>query len=249
MKYPHGRKLSKNAAEAVRFVAKVGSLEREIWYKLFGQGTLRWKQMQLQHLINRKIFKYNTSKHGHDAVVIDRFGVELIKSMGWQHVNTIYPHEIEHDVTIGAGAWEIEKAGFCQKWMTERELKSQKLDNFKLDLKNDGIKYPDIVCRIHGKTTSPIVAFEYEKTSKTNWRYNKTIKAYSEGFNFSYIFFVVANASIEQTIKKAMQYIQDGQLNSKIGFISVEDWKRNPLNAKIRGLKIAENLTELASKI
>lgn len=39
MKYTHGRRLSKNTVEAVRFVAKVGAMSRETWYELFAQGT------------------------------------------------------------------------------------------------------------------------------------------------------------------------------------------------------------------
>lgn len=249
MKYPYGRKLSKNAIEAIRFVAKVGSMEREIWYDLFAHGTLRWKQMQLQHLVDRKIFKYNTSKHGHDAVVIDSFGVELVQSMKWQHVHTVYPHEIQHDVTVGAGIWKLEKAGICQKWMTEREMKQKKSSTFRLNLSDRESKYPDIVFRLQGISSTPIVAVEYEKTSKTNWRYNKAIKAYSDSYDFGFVFFIVENLGIEATIKKAMQYIHDGKLNSRVGFISVEDWKKNPLTAEIRGFKSTKSLRELVSKI
>src|SRR5690606_19060218 len=130
----------------------------------------------------------NTSKHGHDAVVIDTFGIDLIKSMNWQHVHTVYPHEIEHDVTVGAGVWKLEKAGLCQKWITEREMKTQKSSSFKLNLSDGENKYPDIVFRLQGTKSTPIVAVEYEKTVKTNWRYNKAIKAYSESYDFGFVF-------------------------------------------------------------
>lgn len=249
MKYAHGRKLSKNAVEAVRFVAKVGAMSRETWYELFSHGTLRWRQMQLQHLIDRKVFKHHTSKHGHDAVVIDTFGVELIKGMNWQHVHSIYPHFIEHDETVGAGLWRLEKAGLCQKWMTESEMKTQKLANFRLDVQEGGFKYPDAVFKFQGNLTAPIVAIEYERTAKTNWRYNKAIRAYSEAYDFSFIFFVVENDAIEKTIQRAIKYIGDGRLNSRIGFITIEDWKTNPASAELRGLKQGQSLKELALKI
>ena len=246
MKYAHGRRLSKNAVEAVRFVAKVGAMSRETWYELFSHGTLRWRQMQLQHLIDRKIFKHHTSKHGHDAVVIDTFGIELIKGMKWQHVHTIYPHFIEHDETVGAGLWKLQKAGLCQKWLTESEMKSE---SFRLDVQKGGFKYPDAVFKFQGNLTAPIVAVEYERTAKTNWRYNKAIRAYSEAYDFGFIFFVVENDAIEKSIQRAMKYIGDGRLNSRIGFVGAEDWKMNPTSAKLRGLKLGQNLKELASKI
>ena len=249
MKYAHGRRLSKNAVEAVRFVAKVGAMSRETWYELFSHGTLRWRQMQLQHLIDRKIFKYHTSKYGHDAVVIDTFGIELIKSMKWQHVHSIYPHFIEHDETVGAGLWKLEKSGLCQKWMTESEMKVQKSASFRLDVQEGGFKYPDAVFKLQGIQTAPIVAVEYERTAKTNWRYNKAIRAYSEAYDFGFIFFILENDAIEKTIQRAMKYIGDGRLNSRIGFINIENWKLNPASAKLRGLKLGQSLEELASKI
>lgn len=249
MKYAHGRKLSQNAIEAVRFVAKVGAMSRETWYGLFSHGTLRWRQMQLQHLIDRKIFKHHPSNHGHDAVVIDTFGIELIKTMKWQHVHSIYPHFIEHDETVGAGLWKLERAGICQKWMTEGEMKTQKSANFRLDIKEGGLKYPDAVLRLQGNSTAPIVAIEYERTAKTNWRYNKAIRAYSEAYDFGFIFFIVENDAIEKTIQRAMKYIGDGRLNSRIGFISIEDWKINPESATLRGIKLGQSLKEITLKI
>lgn len=249
MKYTHGRRLSKNTVEAVRFVAKVGAMSRETWYELFAQGTLRWRQMQLQHLIDRRIFKRHTSKHGHNAVVIDTFGVELIKEMKWQHVHSIYPHFIEHDETVGAGLWKLEKAGICQKWITESEMKIQKSASFRLEVQEGGFKYPDAVFKLQGNLNNPIAAVEYERTAKNNWRYNKAIRAYSEAYDFGFVFFVVESHAIEKTIQRAMKYIGDGRLNSRIGFISIEDWKTNPASAELRGLKMCQSLKELASKI
>lgn len=249
MKYAHGRRLSKNVVEAVRFVAKVGVMSRETWYELFSHGTLRWRQMQLQHLIDRKIFKPHSSKYGHDAVVIDTFGVELIKGMKWQHVHSIYPHFIEHDETVGTGLWKLEKYGINQKWITESEMKTQKSASFRLDVQEGSFKYPDAVFKLQGNLSAPIVAVEYERTAKTNWRYNKAIRSYSEAYDFGFIFFIVENEAIEKTLQRAMKYIGDGRLNSRIGFISVDDWKENPGDAKLRGLKLGQSLKELTSKI
>ena len=128
-------------------------------------------------------------------------------------------------------------------------MKTQKLANFRLDVQEGGFKYPDAVFKFQGNLTAPIVAVEYERTAKTNWRYNKAIRAYSEAYDFSFIFFVVENDAIEKTIQRAMKYIGDGRLNSRIGFITIEDWKTNPASAELRGLKQGQSLKELALKI
>ena len=93
---------------------------------------------------------------------------------------------------------------------------------------------------------SPVVALEYEKTAKSNWRYNKAIKAYSDSGEFSFVLFVVESDGIENCIKRSMKFIGDAFLNSKIGFISVEDWLENPKLAEIRGLNRIKYISELA---
>ncbi|MCB9093502.1 MAG: hypothetical protein H6621_00415 [Halobacteriovoraceae bacterium] len=240
MKYKNGRNISKNVINAIRFVGKVGSMERDTWYELFSHGTLRWRQMQLQGLIAKKIFKYHTSRHGHNALVIDSFGTKLIKEQGWQHVHTVYPHEIEHDVTVAAGVWKLEERGICEKWMTEREMKSQNSPHFKINLSGGESKYPDIVLRHKVEDSKFISAIEYEKTAKSNWRYNKMISAYSESTDFDSILFIVENYGIERSIKRSMKYIRDSYLNSKIDFVSKDVWIEAPHLV---------NINKLASKI
>jgi hypothetical protein len=140
----------------------------------------------------------------------------------------------------------LEQGSLCSKWLTERELRRQNSKHFKLDTKEGGPKYPDAVLMLQGELGSPVVALEYEKTTKNNWRYNKAIKAYSDSGDFSFVIFVVESDGIENCIKRSMKFIGDAYLNSRIGFISAEDWLENPELAEIRGLNRIKSITELA---
>jgi hypothetical protein len=249
MKYANGHRISKNVIEAIRFVAKVGALSRKSWYEQFSHGTQRWRRMQFQYLIDQKIFKHHTSKFGHDAVVIGSLGLELINNMKWQRIPSIYPHMIEHDEVVGIGLWKLEKAEICKKWMTENEMKNENSASFRLEVKQGGFKYPDAVFKLQGNLSAPIVALEYERTAKTNHRYIKAIRSYSEAYDFAYIFFIVENDAIEKAIQRAMNYIGDGRLNSRIGFVKIENWETNPLSANLQGINLGQNLKELVKKI
>lgn len=245
MKYKHGRKLSENCIQALRFVSKVGVMTRETWYELFSHGTPRWKRMQLQQLVKCRVFKFHTCDSVNDAVVIDEYGVRLIQERKWDHVFSIPPQFIQHDETVAKGIWKLEQLGICQKWMTERELKAQKSKSFKLDVKEETVKYPDAVLRIQGIEANGIVALEYERMAKTNWRYKKAIQAYNATNEFKFILYVVENKTIEQSIQRAIQLLNDRELAAKIGFMTVEDWKENPYTAKIKtlnGIKTMKNL-------
>lgn len=249
MKYRNGRKVSSSVFQAVRYVAKVGVITRETWNELFGGGGLRWKQAQLKILVEGGIFKPHPCEELVDTFIMGHIGQQMTEDEKWRSVHFVQPQFIKHDETVARGLWKLEHASLCTRWMTERELKGQKTSTFKLNVREGGGKYPDGVFRLQGKSSSAIVALEYEKTGKTQWRYNKAIKAYSDSGEFHFILFVVEDSAIEKRIMSAIRYIGDTRLASRIGFINADEWKTNPLTATIYGLKSGQNITELAQKI
>lgn len=246
MRFRNGRKVSTSVFQAVRYVAKVGVITRKTWNDFFGTGTERWKRKQLRILLNAKILKKHPYEEVHDTYILGQQGFEMIETLKWKGVHLVQPKYIKHDETVATGLLVIEKKALCQKWVTESEMKSQKSSSFMLCGLEGGAKYPDAVFKLLGKLSTQIVALEYEKTSKSSWRYNKAIKAYSDSGEFNVVIFIVESFAIENLVKRAMRFIGDAVLNSKIGFISIEDWRQSPLNAPIRGLSMGKSLIEIA---
>ena len=249
MKYPTGHLISENVYQSLRFITKVGVMTRLTWYDLFGSGSLRWQQKQLQHLITLDVFKLHPCAHVQDVMVIGEFGKKLVQEKGWPHVASGSAQYIDHDETVAQGLWRLEKIGICDKWITDKELKIMDSKTFKLEIKGSDDKFPDAVFRLSGSGDQKLVALEYEKTAKNNWRYNKAIKAYSDSYSFQYILYVVESDGIEHAVSRAMKFIGDFQLNSKIGFIYARDWKRDPANAPIRGRLNITHLGGLMQKV
>ncbi|MCM0606062.1 MAG: hypothetical protein KA715_08220 [Xanthomonadaceae bacterium] len=160
---------------------------------------------------------------------------KIMQDLQRNYVASISAQFIEHDETVGRGRWRLEQARVCDKWLTDKELKAVDSKTFKLNLKGTGDKFPDAIFRLSSHSGGQMVALEYEKTAKNNWRYNKAIMAYSDSYNFHYILYVVESDGIETAVKRAMTFIGDCQLNSKIGFIHAKDWKQDPATAPIRG--------------
>jgi hypothetical protein len=248
VKYPNGRSVSSQVYQALRYMTKVGVMSKKTWNELFGKGSTRWKTQQLRLLREAKIIRL----HPHelkDSFVIGSAGMELVREQKWKPVHFVDPKYFKHDEMVACGVWKLEGNSICSKWFTEKELKNQSSNSFKLDdLENGKVKYPDAVMKIEGKKRSLIVALEYEKTMKSNWRYNKAIKAYSDSKDFNYIIFMVESAAIEKSIKRSLRYIGDGHLSHRIGFISIEDWMKDPLLAPIRTPNEFKNLQEMTSK-
>jgi len=170
-----------------------------------------------------------------DVMAIGEYGKRLIQEKNWNHVPSVSAQFIEHDETVARGLWRLEHARVCDKWITDKELKMLDSKTFKLNLKGTGDKYPDAIFRLFVQAGAKMLALEYEKTTKNNWRYNKAIMAYGETSNFDYILYVVESDGIETAVKRAMKFIGNYSLNEKIGFIHAKDWKRDPTTAPIRG--------------
>lgn len=231
MWYPTGHKISENVYQSIRFVAKVGVMTRPTWYNLFGIGPLRWKQKQLQRLLEHGLFKPHPCAHVQDVVTIGEFGKKLLQEKNWIHSPSVSAQFIEHDEIVARGVWKLEHGGICQKWYTDKELKQLKKGHFKLNTKDISSKFPDIVMRINGKEKHETVAVEYEKTCKSNWRYNKAIMAYSDSSDFDRVIYIVETKAIEESVKRAMRFIGDSYINRKISFIQAYDWKSNSVTA------------------
>ncbi len=248
MRYRNGRRVSPSVFLAVRYVAKVGVITRKTWDEIFGKGTKRWKRKQLRLLLNAKVFKKHPYEEVQDTFILGHQGIEMVESMKWRGVHLIQPKYIKHDEIVGKGLLRLEAKSLCQKWMTESELKSQKSSTFRLHGLEGGAKYPDAVFKHQGELASQIVALEYERTSKSSWRYNKAIKAYSDSGEFNVILFIVETSAIEELIRRSMRFISDDHLNAKIGFISIEDWRQSPITAPIRGQIKMKSLSEIAQR-
>lgn len=247
MKYENGRAVSPRVFQAIRYMTKVGTMTRTTWNELFSHGTPRWQQKQLRLLVEAKIFAH----HPHDVsnvFVMGEYGQKMIKELGWREVFYVEPKFFKHDEFVARGVWALEEKKICSKWFTERELRAQKSKNFKLQGLDGGPKYPDAVMKLDGLTSSSVVALEYEKTIKSSMRYNKIIRAYSDANEFDYVICIVENEAAEKCIRRSQRYIGDALLNSKMGFIMIHEWIKNPSLAPVKGLGQIKNISEITKK-
>lgn len=246
MKYRCGKPVSPLVKQSIRYVSKVGVMSRKTWNEFFSSGTPRWRRKQLMHLIRAKVFRRHPTEPLGGAVVMDSYGVKLVQDMKWQHVYTVATHLIEHDENVARSLIKLETTDIFGKWMSDKELKMNQMNSYKLEMNDKITKYPDAVFQLKGQKSSKVVALEYERTAKSSSRYNKMIYAYSRTNRYDFILFVVETSAIEASIKRAMKYVGDGFLNSQIGFMNVDDWKNDPTNGEIRGLSLGGSLADIA---
>jgi len=231
--YKGGHSVPENVMDALKYIGKVGVMSRETWNQCFSKGTLRWKRKQLQHLVERKIVRAHTCGSVENAFVIADHGATILKKMNWPLIQPIPPQYIIHDETVAKAIIELERKGFCQRWFTERELKSLNSQEYLIQNINNETKYPDAILKMMIREKPRTVAIEYERTGKALSRYRSILWQYNGINNISMILYVVEDNTIKKRIKTALKYQGETAVSERLAFVNVNEWILNPLSAPI----------------
>lgn len=230
--YKNGRPFSPRVMGALKYISHVGVMTKEVWGESFFHGSKRWKNKQLKILLTNRLLKLHTCDLGNFYVLGER-GVELAKELKWSIVDPVTPRQIRHDETVGHGLLKLERAGLCQQWETEKELKSKQFKEVQIRDLGGQSKYPDSIFKalLRGKFRS--VALEYERSGKTVPRYRSILWSYNSLTAVSMVLFIVEDETIKKRIKYSLRYLGNVQLLERIAFMDAKEWKRNPVTATI----------------
>lgn len=230
--FKNGKNLSPNVEGALRYVARVGVMSKEVWTECFANGAKRWSNRQLQILIENKLLKFHNCNLG-NYYVLGEYGSDIAKKLNWSLVDPVNPNQLRHDEVVGHGLWRLEKQQICKNWIIEKELKI--IRDSKLALKDQGnqIKYPDAVFEAHMGGAYRGVALEYERNGKTIPRYRSILWSYHGINRFSMVLFIVENDTLKKRIKYSLKQLGRVALIEQIGFVDVNEWQNDPAKALI----------------
>lgn len=230
--FKNGKSLSVNAEEALKYVAKVGVMTKEVWLDSFCHGKKRWKNWQLKILLDNELLKKHNCDLG-DYFVLGEHGIRLAKTKSWRLVSPVSPRQFRHDELVAHSLFKLEKHKICKNWMIEKEIKDTGKSQFWIQDQGDQKKYPDGICEaLMGKNFHP-VAFEYERTGKTIPRYRHILWSYNKMNRLSMVLFIVENDVIKKRIKTSLKHLGKVSLLDKIAFVDSLEWQNDPLIATI----------------
>lgn len=230
--YKNGKSLSPNVQQALKYISKVGVMTKDVWCESFCQGTKRWKNKQLQILLENRLLKNHTSGLGNFYVLGD-WGTELAKSLEWSLVEPVTPRQIRHDEFVAHGLLKLERNRLCKNWLIEKELKIKRSGNFPIQDQGEHTKYPDSVFEAYLGGKFRLVALEYERTGKTIPRYRSILWSYNKVPQLSMVLFIVEDETIKKRIKYSLRYLGQVSLLDQIAFMDAKDWKKSPAQATI----------------
>lgn len=232
MCYPSGRKIPGNVSSAIRFMSKTGGMSTKLWHKHFGRGTIVGQQKQLQRLVKSRIFKRHRDVQG-GRYVFDRTGAQIAMGLDLKPVSAIAPQHFLHDETLGDSILNLEKAGLAECWETEKELKQELAEAFRVNGEGSEAKYPDIIFELKGKKERINVALEYERSGKSLQRYKGILWQYSKLEAIDLVIFIHEELAIKRRIQEAARSIGSIRLNAKLGFVAIDKWLHDPGGALI----------------
>jgi hypothetical protein len=226
--FKNGKSLSPNAEQALKYVAKVGVMTKDVWLESFCHGKKRWKNWQFKILIDNGLLKKHNCDLG-DYYVLGEEGLKIAKILGWSIVDPVTPKQFRHDELVAHSLLQMEQKKICRNWMIEKEIKDKCDNKFLIQDQRDAIKYPDAICEAYMGKSFHLVSIEYERTGKTIPRYRRILWSYNKMNRFSMVLFIVENNVLKKRIKSSLKHLGRVALIEKIGFVDASEWQKNPL--------------------
>lgn len=244
--FKNGKNLSPNTEQALKYVAKVGVMTKEVWLESFCHGKKRWQNWQLKILLDNGFLKKHNCDLG-DYYVLGEQGLAIAKTLNWSIVDPVTPKQFRHDELVAHSLLRMEQKQVCKSWMVEREIKYKHDNKFLIQDQGGQAKYPDAICEAYMGKNFHLVALEYERTGKTVPRYRRILWSYNKLNRFSMVLFIVENDVLRKRIKSSLKHLGRVALIEKIGFVDVIEWQSNPLSATIELATTKTSFAKLSS--
>ncbi len=230
--FKNGKNLSANTEQALKYVAKVGVMSKDVWLESFCQGTKRWKNKQLKILLDNQLLKFHPCDLG-DYYVLGHQGKKIANDLGWHLVGVASPNQLRHDEIVGHGLLKLEQKNLCQNWMIEKEIKDRHFAKFLIRDHNDQTKYPDAVFEAFMGGSFLLVALEYERSGKTLPHYRSILWSYNKMNRFSMVLFIYEREAFKNRIKSSLRHLGKVGLIEQIALVEAKEWQLDPLRATI----------------
>ncbi len=233
-RYVKGQPIPEHVIRALVFTGKVGFLSFDIWESCFAVGSDRWKSMQFEYLKQEGYFANHRNPEASSTHVLGPRGKDILDEVSGTIVTSPPVGHLTHDGVVAKSIQKLESENLIYSWVGERQLKRDGVKEYLISTKEDVLKYPDSVFKIHAFDKQRIVAFEYERERKALSRYRAILWQYASLTNVSMVLFVYEKPNIKTTIEAAMKYLGQTALTDRLAFADAAAWKKDPLTAPIQ---------------
>lgn len=232
---------------ATGFAGRWGFLSKNIFFEYFCDQCKSQKYLYWRLLVSRGYFY--TSVANPDFALLTRKGRSFIGGADRQARLSVY---FRHDEIVADVMLTLEKTKLLGQSFLEYELQTNQATSYTLFGASRLFRLPDVAFDLKADSKPIRCALEIENTKKSYTKYNKMALAYSGYRDVDLVLFVCATDMIEKNIQKAFNNSPFKQQGRAFGTISIDDFKNNKLEAKVRFLTneftIRQTLEKLTKK-
>lgn len=214
----------------IAFAGKTGFLSKSIWMEFFAEGQERWRRESWNLLQARGFFLPHRSSRANDILIPNRSNVSVRALIGDDVPLAPYVGQLDHDEILATSLLRLQQSQVIATFQTEAELKKAVVISMQRKNPDEREKYPDAIVQLVGGLN---IALELELTLKSRRRYRNILRTYRTRQDTSRIVFIVRSSAIFDSIRQAMLDTSYPALERPIGFVWLEDWKKDPVNAAI----------------
>jgi len=214
---------------AVLVLARFGYLRKDFFWKYLSPKSRSCKFRNWKILLaTGYIEPYKRSFIGEDVFRLSRRGKRVLQNAGVNPVSAAHPLHFEHDDNAIHFALSAEKLGLiASTWTSEKVLRQSERSELSQMFGTAIEKLPDLVFEIPLANGNFRVAFEIERTRKTQSRYDALVQAYSKASQIQLVLIAYNDRSVFDSIRGSMTSLQYPSSMRPIAFCKISDLHQN----------------------
>lgn len=213
--------------------AKSGFLTKAIWNDFFGAGGVRWRNLLWSSLLKGGLFRKHPSRLAVDVLVLNPKHPMVQKMVGAEISAPPFIAQLDHDETVMRSLLVLRRERLIENFRLEPEQKRMSGVRHKNDGMAGKVKFPDALIDMGGRENRKCLALELELTPKSPKRYRQMMDSLDALKCVDKIVFVTRTKLIAGAIKSAMPDHYFSYFERPIGFVTIEDWTKNPMTAAV----------------
>ena len=233
----------------IEIASRVGFLSKSIWLEYFANGSEAWKNRKWADLVNRGHFKKHWSQYAKGIIVPvpkDRL-VRLYTGNAVAAPPRL--SVLDHDEIVLRSYLNIQKSGVLKIGKFESELKMEDSRLKQRISRDDSQKFPDLFVKLDGPNEDKGIGIEIEISRKEPKRYRQIMMAYMCTRPVKTIIYVTNLQTVKNAVATAIRETYFPAWEKPVGFVSLKDWQKDPLAAKIDFGEYTSSLEQLRTEV
>lgn len=230
----------------IQLAVRTGFLSQSIWFEFFAPKHERWRYELWTILGKRGYFLNHHSRRATD-VLVPNPKHPLVQKITGDSITMPPPVGVlDHDEAVVKSFLLLKEKEILETAFFEGELKRYDLRSRRHYNPHDRTKYPDLFISLKGPNSHNKIALEFEFSRKAPKRYLHMMNSFLATKEISTVVFISNLQTVKNGIKTAIRESYFPEWEKPIGFVSHDEWQKDPVNAIITFSENKKSLLQMS---